>query len=111
MPKPEVEMLALEAVPELIDVVEIEDPEVELETALPFRDMFELVAAIGAETLFACEASGNGNARVTAGLDPFAGVIGGANGASKGAGGGLNLAVAGEMRTRMSHKELSYVSS
>jgi hypothetical protein len=92
----------------------MEDPEVELDTALPFRDRPEPIEAIGAETLLACVDSGNGTARVTAALDPFAEVSGGVNGTSNGnggAGGGLNLAVAGEMRTGMNGKgSSSYVN-
>ncbi len=61
---------------------------------------------MGPETLFACAESGKGKAIVTDGFDPLvpAWVTGGVNdtgGRSNGIGpeGGLNLAVAGEMRT------------
>lgn len=95
-------MLALEVVPELSEVVEwdppMEDPEVELETVLPLRERLDPVAAMGAETLLDCVESGNGNASVKAALDPFAGGVNPSN-ANCDAGGGLNLAVAGEMRT------------
>lgn len=114
-PKPEVEMLALDAVPELSEAVECdpprEDPEVELETALPFKDRLEPVAAMGVETLLAVGVeSDNGNARVTDALDPFAG---GVNGTSNGScGAGLNLAVAGDMRTEKEVKSyISYMST
>ena len=96
-------MLALDVVPELSEVVEcdppMEDPEVELETALPLRDRLEPVAAMGVETLLAVGVgSGNGKASVTDELDPE--FDGGVNETSNGScGAGLNLAVAGEIRT------------
>jgi len=115
VPKPEVEILALEAVSELRELQELDpevkEPEVELETVLvvPLRDWLEPVAAIGAETLFACEESGKGKASVTDGLAPLepTRLIGGVNdvgGASYDIGGaaGLNFAVAGEIRTEES---------
>jgi hypothetical protein len=117
VPNPDVEILALEAVPELSEVVEcdppMEDPEVELETALPLRDRLEPVVAMGVETLLACVESGNGNASVTAALDPFAGGVKGTSNGNCDAGGGLNFAVAGEMRTEKKgiKNQLSYDST
>lgn len=101
-------MLALEAVSELRELLELDpevkEPEVELETVL---DKLELVAAIGAETLFACKEPGRGKASVTDGFAPLgpAGLIGGVNDMDvishdMGGTGGLNFAVAGEIRTR-----------
>ena len=58
-PKAEVDMLALEPVPEL---KELEEPE---DGALLLRDMFDPAAAIGADTLLAGDGLGSGSATVT----------------------------------------------
>jgi hypothetical protein len=57
-----VEILALEPV---VELKELEEPEVEVDVALLVRDVLEPVAAIGADTLLACEGLGNGSAIVT----------------------------------------------
>lgn len=68
-PKPDEEMLVLEPPPELseFDEVEapIEEPEAELETPLLLSEVFEVVAAIGTDTLLVWLELGRGRAIVT----------------------------------------------
>ena len=113
-PKPE---LALEAVSELRELLELDpevkEPEVELETLLAAStDELEPVAAIGVETLFACKESGRGKASVTDELAPLrpTGAVYGISHDMGGAG-GLNFAVAGEIRTKCNRLEGQYRDS
>lgn len=70
-PKPDEEMLVLEPAPELSEFDElerpIEEPEAELDTALPLllSELLEVVAAIGTDTLFVWLELGSGRAIVT----------------------------------------------
>lgn len=110
-PKADEEMLALEAVPELKEFVELDpprdepEPEPEADTPLLFKGGLDgVVAAIGADTLFVWFELGRGRAIVTGCAfcsNPLAFPGNWTWGRSKTdrVGGGLNFAVAGEMRT------------
>ena len=96
------EILALEPV---VELKELEEREVEVDGALLMRDVFEPGAAIGPETLFACERLGNGSATVIDVSECAGGVKDACGRPNAGRDAGrLNLAVAGEIRTFVSEK-------